>query len=33
MTLKVIMQLWVREYYQVYSNDEPGLTMTYFKAR
>ena len=33
MTLKVGMQHWVLEYYQVYSNDDPGLTLTYFTAR
>ena len=33
MTLKVCMQHWVREYYQIYPNDDPGLTMTYFTAR
>ena len=33
MTLKLGMQHWVHEYYQVYSNDDPGLTMTYFTAR
>ena len=27
------MQHWVLEYYQVYSNDEPGLTLTHFTAR
>ena len=31
--LKLGMQHWVLEYYQVYSNDEPGLTLTYFTAR
>ena len=29
MTLKLGMQHWVLEYYQVYSNDDPGLTLTY----
>ena len=24
---------WVLEYYQMYSNDNPGLTLTYFTAR
>ena len=24
---------WVLKYYQVYSNDHPGLTLTYFMAR
>ena len=33
MTLKLGMQHRVPEYYQVYSNDEPGLTLTYFMAR
>ena len=33
MTLKVDMQHQVLDYYQVYSNDAPGLTLTYFKAR
>ena len=33
MTLKLGMQLWVLEYYQVYSNDDHGLTLTYFTAR
>ena len=33
MTLKLSMQLRVHEYYQVYSNDDPGLTLTYFMAR
>ena len=33
MTLKLDMQHWVLKYYQVYSNDEPGLTTTYFTAR
>ena len=33
MTLKVGMQHWVLEYYQVYSNDDPGLTLTYFTVR
>ena len=32
MTLKVFMQHRVLEYYQVCSNDEPGLTLTYFMA-
>ena len=29
MTLKLGMQHWVLEYYQVCSNDDPGLTLTY----
>ena len=33
MTLKLVMQHRVLEYYQVYSNDNPGLTLTYFIAR
>ena len=33
MTLKVGMQHQVPEYYQVLSNDDPGLTLTYFTAR
>ena len=33
MTLKFCMQHWVLEYYQVYSNDDPGVTLTYFTAR
>ena len=33
MTLKVDMQHWVLEYYQVCSNDDSGLTVTYFMAR
>ena len=24
---------WLLEYYQVYSNDDPGLTLTYFTTR
>ena len=32
MTLRLGMQHWVLEYYQVYSNDDPGLTLTYFTA-
>ena len=30
MTFKLGMQHWVLEYYQVSSNDDPGLTLTYF---
>ena len=30
MTLKLGMQHRVLEYYQFYSNDDPGLTLTYF---
>ena len=33
MALKLGMQHWVLAYYQVYSNDDPGLTLTYFTAR
>ena len=33
MTLKFGIQHWVLEYYQVCSNDDPGLTMTHFTAR
>ena len=33
MTLKLGMQHRVLEYYQVCSNDDPGLTLTYFRAR
>ena len=32
MTLKLGMQHWLLEYYQVCSNDDPGLTLTYFRA-
>ena len=33
MNLKLGMQHRVLEYYQVYSNDAPGLTLTCFTAR
>ena len=33
MTLKLGMQHRVLEYYQVCSNDDPELTLTYFMAR
>ena len=33
MTLKLGMQHQVLEYYQVCSNDDPGLTLTYFTER
>ena len=33
MTLKLGMQHWVYEYYQVCSNDYPELPLTYFTAR
>ena len=32
MTLKVCMRHRVFDYYQVCSNDDPGLTLTYFTA-
>ena len=32
MTLKLGMQRWVLEYYQVCSNGDPELTLTYFTA-
>ena len=32
MTLKLSMHHWVLKYYQVCSNDDPGLTLTYFTA-
>ena len=32
MTLKLSMQHQVLEYYQICSNDDPGLTLTYFTA-
>ena len=32
-TLKFGLPHWVLEYCQVYSNDESGLTLTYFMAR
>ena len=31
--MKVCMQYWALEYYQIYSNDDPGLTLTYFTER
>ena len=31
MTLKLGTQHWVLEYYQDCSNDDPGLTLTYFR--
>ena len=31
--LKLIMQHRLLEYCQVYSNDDPGLTLTYFMTR
>ena len=33
MTFKVGMKHWVFEYYQIYSNDDPKLALTYFTAR
>ena len=33
MTLKLGMQHRVLEYYKIYLNDDPGLTLTYFTAR
>ena len=33
MILKLGTKHWVLEYYQVCSNDDPGLTLTYFRAR
>ena len=33
MTLKLGMQHRVLEYYQICSNDDPGLTLTYFTAK
>ena len=33
MTLKVCMQHRVLEYYQICSDDDPGLTVTYLMAR
>ena len=33
MTLKLGTQHWVHKYYQVYSNDDSVLTLTYFTAR
>ena len=33
MTLNLGMHHWVLKYYQVCSNDDPGLTLTYFTAR
>ena len=33
MTLKLVMQHRGLEYYQVCSNDDPGLTLTYFMVR
>ena len=33
MTLNLGMHHWVLKYYRVCSNDDPGLTLTYFTAR
>ena len=35
MTLKLVMRHWLHEYCEVYSNDDPGLTLTfmYFTSR
>ena len=33
MTLKIGMQHRVLKYFEVYSNDDPGLTLTYLTAR
>ena len=33
MTLQLGMQHWVLGYYQVCSNDDPGLILTYFTSR
>ena len=33
MSLNFCMQRRVLEYYQICSNDDPGLTLTYFTAR
>ena len=33
MTLNIGMQHLILKYYQVYSNDDPGLNLTYFTAR
>ena len=33
MTLKLGLQHQVLQYYQISSNDDPGLTLTYFTAR
>ena len=31
--MKLSMQHWLLEYCQICSNDDPGLSMTYFAAR
>ena len=33
MTLNLGMHHWVLEHYQICSNDDPGLTLTYFTTR
>ena len=33
MILKLAMDHWVHKAYKVYINDDPGLTMTFIKAR
>ena len=33
MALKLGMQHWVLAYYRACSNNDPGLTLTYFMAR
>ena len=33
MIMKLGIQHWVLKYYQVYSNNDAGLTLTYFTAR
>ena len=33
MTLKLCMQHWVLKYYQIYSNDNAGLILTYFNSK
>ena len=33
MTLKLAMRHWFLRYYQICSDDDPGLTLTYFTAR
>ena len=33
MTLKLGMQHWVLEYYQIYSNDDPEFTLFYGKVK
>ena len=33
MTVKLGMRHWLLEYYQICSNDDNGLTLTYFTAR